>query len=99
MSTPGETPMTRVAMVVFAEVPAADLIDAAALAQIALRQALAGTEQAPPRLPQTIRASLRGDQVPVTVRHVAELAQAALNGYLDLSPSNRAYPEQEEQTR
>lgn len=95
MSENEELPVQHVAMVVFVQVPAVDHIDGAGCAEAALRQAIAHTELAPPRLPATIHAHLRKDDVPVT--GVKELNTAVLNGYLRLQPSNRAYPRQEEE--
>jgi hypothetical protein len=87
--------MRRVPLVVFVEVPAVDDLEGGNLAAIAVRQALAGSTSAPRRMPVTIHAHLREETVPVTVTHVTDLNQAALNGYVQFTPSNRAYPEQD----
>lgn len=88
-------PVQSVPVVVFVAIPAADVLDGARLAVIALRQAMTQTTCAPSRLPVTIHAHLRDGPIPATVTAIAELNQATANGLLRTVPSGPTFPREQ----
>lgn len=86
----------HVAMVVFTTVRAVDDGDAAFIARVAIVDAFTDTRVIRPHRPVTLMARLRDDQVLVEVSEVADLRSVGLSGYVQIQPSNRAYPREED---
>lgn len=82
----------RVAITVFAEVEdCADELDAAYIAEVAIRQQF--NADGKPRVPAKISARTRRAEIPVEVVKVIETGMAIGNGYLRTEPSSKAFRE------
>ena len=96
LETNADLPEHRVAVVVFTTVRAVDKSDAVSLAESAVRKAIrdAPGEYDLPHAKSIIFEKVGRDihwRVPVVVRSVLEVGQAARNGYLGLETTSLAY--------
>lgn len=89
----------RVGVVVFAESTGVDYSDAASLAEVAVRQSIAGELYRPNPATRpsvdglTLHARFAKGSRPVRVAHVMDAAKACGNGYLAVRPTSKAYRE------
>lgn len=89
-------PEHRVAITVFATTCAVDSLDAAHIATLAIRQAIAtAAGNGSLAFPQAIPAKFRDESRPVQVVGAMETGTAAGNGYLWTAPTSKAFKEVE----